>query len=46
MAFPKALAIAELICFGEYHTIDVSALGVERIAANQLLFEKNIFQVI
>jgi FAD-dependent oxidoreductase domain-containing protein 1 len=36
-------AIAELICFGEYRTIDVSALGVERIAANQPLFEKNIF---
>ena len=36
-------AIAELICFGEYRTIDVSALGVERIAANRPLFEKNIF---
>ena len=36
-------AIAELICFGEYRTIDVSALGVERIAANEPLFEKNIF---
>ena len=36
-------AIAELICFGEYRTIDVSALGVERIAANQPLLEKNIF---
>jgi FAD-dependent oxidoreductase domain-containing protein 1 len=36
-------AIAELICFGEYRTIDVSALGVERIAANKPLFEKNIF---
>jgi FAD-dependent oxidoreductase domain-containing protein 1 len=36
-------AIAELICFGSYKTIDVSALGVERIAANKPLFEKNIF---
>ena len=36
-------AIAELICFGEYRTIDVSALGVERIAAGKPLFEKNIF---
>ena len=36
-------AIAELICFGEYRAIDVSALGVERIAANKPLFEKNIF---
>ena len=36
-------AIAELICFGNYRTIDVSALGVERIAANKPLFEKNIF---
>lgn len=36
-------AIAELICFGEYRTIDVSALSVERIAAGQPLFEKNIF---
>jgi FAD-dependent oxidoreductase domain-containing protein 1 len=36
-------AIAELICFGEYHTIDLKALGVERIAAGKPLFEKNIF---
>lgn len=36
-------AIAELICFGSYKTIDVTALGVERIAANKPLFEKNIF---
>jgi FAD-dependent oxidoreductase domain-containing protein 1 len=36
-------AIAELICFGEYRTIDLSKLGVERIAANQPVFEKNIF---
>jgi FAD-dependent oxidoreductase domain-containing protein 1 len=36
-------AIAELICFDEYRTINVSALSVERIAANKPLFEKNIF---
>jgi FAD-dependent oxidoreductase domain-containing protein 1 len=36
-------AIAELICFGEYRTLDVSALGVERIINKQPLFEKNIF---
>jgi FAD-dependent oxidoreductase domain-containing protein 1 len=36
-------AIAELICFGEYRTIDLTALGVERIAAKKPLFEKNIF---
>jgi FAD-dependent oxidoreductase domain-containing protein 1 len=36
-------AIAELICFGAYRTIDLAALGVERIAAKKPLFEKNIF---
>ncbi len=36
-------AIAELICFGEYRTIDLKALGVERVAAKQPLFERNIF---
>jgi FAD-dependent oxidoreductase domain-containing protein 1 len=36
-------AIAELICFGQYRTIDVSALSVNRIAAGKPLFEKNIF---
>jgi glycine/D-amino acid oxidase-like deaminating enzyme len=36
-------ALAELICFGEYRTIDLKALGVERIAAGKPLFEKNIF---
>ncbi len=36
-------AIAELICFGEYRAIDLKALGVERIAENRPLFEKNIF---
>jgi glycine/D-amino acid oxidase-like deaminating enzyme len=36
-------AIAELICYGAYRTIDLSALRVERIAAGQPLYEKNIF---
>ncbi len=36
-------AISELICFGEYRAIDLAALGVERIARNLPLFEKNIF---
>jgi glycine/D-amino acid oxidase-like deaminating enzyme len=36
-------ALSELILFGKYRTIDVTALGVERIAANRPLFEKNIF---
>lgn len=36
-------AVAELICFGEYRTIDLKALGVERIAEGRPLFEKNIF---
>jgi FAD-dependent oxidoreductase domain-containing protein 1 len=36
-------AISELIMYGEYRTIDLKALAVERIAANQPLFEKNIF---
>jgi FAD-dependent oxidoreductase domain-containing protein 1 len=36
-------AIAELIMYGEYRTIDLTALGVERIAANRPMFEKNIF---
>ncbi|MEO9168360.1 MAG: FAD-binding oxidoreductase [Aestuariivirga sp.] len=36
-------ALAELICFGEYRTIDLKAMGVERIAENRPLFEKNIF---
>ncbi|MBG1233681.1 NAD(P)/FAD-dependent oxidoreductase [Aestuariivirga litoralis] len=36
-------AISELIIHGEYKTIDLKRLGVERIAANQPLFEKNIF---
>jgi FAD-dependent oxidoreductase domain-containing protein 1 len=36
-------AIAELICYGEYRTIDLAALQVERIARGEPLFEKNIF---
>jgi FAD-dependent oxidoreductase domain-containing protein 1 len=36
-------AIAELIMFGEYRTIDLTKLRVERIAANEPVFEKNIF---
>jgi glycine/D-amino acid oxidase-like deaminating enzyme len=36
-------AISELIIHGEYRTIDLKALGVERIAAKMPLFEKNIF---
>ena len=36
-------AIAELICFGEYRAIDLTAMGVERIVAGRPLFEKNIF---
>jgi len=36
-------AISELIIHGEYRTIDLTALGVERIARSEPLFEKNIF---
>ncbi|MFO1032656.1 MAG: FAD-binding oxidoreductase [Hyphomicrobiales bacterium] len=36
-------AIAELIMFGAFKTLDVSALNVVRIAANKPVFEKNIF---
>ncbi|MDE2446917.1 MAG: FAD-binding oxidoreductase [Alphaproteobacteria bacterium] len=36
-------ALAELICFGEYRTIDLTALGPSRIAAKAPLFEKNIY---
>ncbi len=36
-------AISELICFGEYRTIDVAALSFQRIIDNKPLFEKNIF---
>lgn len=36
-------AIAELICHGEYRTMDLSRLGYERIQRGEPLFEKNIF---
>jgi FAD-dependent oxidoreductase domain-containing protein 1 len=36
-------AIAELICHGEYRTMDLSRLGYERIQRKEPLFEKNIF---
>jgi glycine/D-amino acid oxidase-like deaminating enzyme len=36
-------AIAELICYGAYRAIDLSALRVERIAAGRPLHERNIF---
>ena len=36
-------AIAELICFGDYKTIDLTRLGYERLLRKEPLFEKNIF---
>jgi FAD-dependent oxidoreductase domain-containing protein 1 len=36
-------AIAELICFGEYRTMDLTRMGYERLQRNEPLFEKNIF---
>ncbi len=36
-------AIAELICYGEFRTIDVTRLGYERLQRKEPLFEKNIF---
>ena len=36
-------AVAELICFGEYRTIDLAALGYQRLHDNQPLYEKNIY---
>ena len=36
-------AIAELICFGGYRTIDLARLGYERLQRKEPLFEKNIF---
>jgi FAD-dependent oxidoreductase domain-containing protein 1 len=36
-------AIAELICHGEYRTIDLTRMGVDRLARNEPLFERNIF---
>lgn len=36
-------AIAELICFDEFRTIDLTRLGYERLQRKEPLFEKNIF---
>jgi FAD-dependent oxidoreductase domain-containing protein 1 len=36
-------AIAELICHGEYKTIDLTRLGYQRLQRNEPLFEKNIY---
>lgn len=36
------LGMAELIATGTYHTLDVSPLGLERIAANAPLVERNV----
>ena len=36
-------AIAELICFGDYRTIDLARMGYERLQRKEPLFEKNIF---
>ncbi len=36
-------AIAELICHGEYRTMDLTRMGYERIQRKEPLFEKNIF---
>jgi FAD-dependent oxidoreductase domain-containing protein 1 len=36
-------AIAELICFGDYRTLDLRALGYERLLRQEPLYEKNIF---
>lgn len=36
------LGMAELIATGSYHTLDVSPLGLERIAANAPLVERNV----
>ncbi len=36
-------AIAELICHGEYQTMDLSRMGYERIIRKEPLSEKNIF---
>jgi FAD-dependent oxidoreductase domain-containing protein 1 len=36
-------AIAELICHGEYRTMDLSRMGYDRILRKEPLFEKNIF---
>jgi glycine/D-amino acid oxidase-like deaminating enzyme len=36
-------AVAELIAYGEYRTLDLSALGFERIAAGQPVMEMGIY---
>jgi FAD-dependent oxidoreductase domain-containing protein 1 len=36
-------ALAELICYGGYRTIDLTRMGYERLLTKQPLFEKNIF---
>jgi len=36
-------AIAELICFGSYRTINLARMGYERLQRQEPLFEKNIF---
>jgi glycine/D-amino acid oxidase-like deaminating enzyme len=36
-------AIAELICHGEYRTMDLARMGYERIMRKEPLYEKNIF---
>lgn len=36
-------AIAELICYGDYRSIDLKRMGYERLQRNAPLFEKNIF---
>jgi FAD-dependent oxidoreductase domain-containing protein 1 len=36
-------AIAELICFGDYRTLELRALGYERLLRQEPLYEKNIF---
>jgi FAD-dependent oxidoreductase domain-containing protein 1 len=35
-------AVAELICYGEYRTIDLKRFGYDRIRDNKPLFEKNV----
>jgi FAD-dependent oxidoreductase domain-containing protein 1 len=35
-------AIAELLAFGEYRTIDVRALGVDRVLTGVPVLEKNV----
>mmetsp|Transcript_13900 Transcript_13900/g.18170 ORF Transcript_13900/g.18170 Transcript_13900/m.18170 type:complete len:465 (+) Transcript_13900:274-1668(+) len=37
------LAMSELIQYGSYRTLDLSAFGIERILSNSPVFEKNIY---